>query len=336
MEKLTPDFRFDAIALENKLKKIVGELSQREFDRDLFREKLFSAGFEVKCLKPKIKGRSSFLSVDSSTVKKELRYHALWGIHVVSVYSEFDGFRYPDPLAQGEVYYTNMMYDSQMDVSFFWPYRQVDSRADSLRVAKEYEAAMKSLRNLSDMGLKPDYLIVDGSLQTTARKLREESSRSSFREHKIAIEMQQRLLESGHVVGMVEDSHSCDLSKKLGLEATNTAVLGLLLNENEYLSYKKDGVFVCHLKLPKKTLAYTHSRLSDPIVVRWEFSYPDFEADLANLAAIWLQEDDVWHPQIYPLRIADYLTRRVKVGGILDSLVAEKDLELKYRELREG
>jgi hypothetical protein len=336
MEKLTPDFRFETSALEDKLRKIASELSERDFDREVFREKLSSAGYEVRRLAPKSPSRLSFLSVDSSTVKKELRYHALWGIHTVAVYSEFDGRRHPDPLAQGDVGYMSLMYDSYMDVGAFWPYRQVDSRADSQRVAEEYSAILKSLSGLSSAGKKPDLLLIDGSLQTTARKLRSESARSKFKEHHRALELQKRLLSSGKVVGMVEDSHSTDVSRKLGLEATNIAVLWLLLGDNEYVSYQKDDIFVCHLKLPQKRLSYTHSRLGDPLVVRWEFSYEDFESDLAHLAAVWMREDDIWHPQIYPIRVADYLTRKVKIGGVLDSLIEAAALEPKYREMREG
>jgi hypothetical protein len=184
--------------------------------------------------------------------------------------------------------------------------------------------------------LDVDYVLVDGSLQTTVRRLKDEVKMSKFPEHAKALNLHNELLAAGKVVGLVEDSHSCDLSKAVGLDVTNAALMDVILSDNEYVVFKKDGINVCHLKLPSKPLNYTHERRSSPIVVRWEFSYDDFEGDLRNLAALWLREDDIFHTQIYPMRVTDYLTRRLKVGGMLDSLIAESGLEPLYRDMREA
>ncbi|MBN2014953.1 MAG: DNA double-strand break repair nuclease NurA [Candidatus Altiarchaeota archaeon] len=333
MERLSPDFRFDVNLLENKLKKIADELGKKEFDRDLFRDRFTSEGFRIGKLKPSAKN-TSFLSVDSSVVKKELRHNAIWGSHSVVLYSEFDGKKHPDPLAQGIVHYTDIMYDSHIDVGVFSPYGQIDSRMNSIRVAEEYSSLLASLRSMGPR--KVDLLLIDGSLYTTLRRLRDEARLSRFPEHKKALELHDELMGAGKVVGLVEDSHSSDLSKRVGLEVTNTTFFESILEENEYVATKKAGVNVCHIKLPSKALSYTHSRISDPLVVRWEFSYDDFMEDLSNLVGLWLLEDDIWHPQIYPMRITDYLTRRLKIGSVLDSLIAENELDPKYRDLREA
>jgi hypothetical protein len=334
MERLTADFRFDAAPIEEKLKRIAGELAKKDYDAEAFREKVISAGFTIKRLSPILKKKSSFLAVDSSIVKKELRQHALWATHCVVLYSEFDGKAHQDPLAQGLVSYGNLMYDSYLDLGVFSPYRHIESRANSLRVANEYASLILSYKRsgLSNV----DYFLVDGSLQTTVRRLKDEVRMSKFPEHSKALNLHNELLSVGKVIGLVEDSHSCDLSKKIGLEVTNSTLMDIILADNEYVAFKKDDINVCHLKLPAKALNYTHSRKSSHIVVRWEFSYDDYEADLGNLAALWAKEDDIFHTQIYPMRVTDYLTRRLKVGGMLDSLIEESGLEPLYRDMREA
>ncbi len=336
MEKLGPEFRFEVRVLEDKLSGIADELRVGEFDRELFRDRFISEGFEVKELRAKIRKGISFLSVDSSMVKKELRHYALWCSHSVVLYSKFEGGKHPDPLAHGSIWYCDLMYDSYPDLGVFTPYREIENRANSIRVFNECSSLLYSLEGLKPDSLDVDCLLVDGSLQTTLKRLRGEVRFSRFREHENALRLQGELLGAGRVVGMVEDSHSVDMSRRMGLEVTNVVFLGLILEENEYVTEKKDGVNVCYIKLPSKTLNYTLSRRGDPLVVRWEFSYDDFEDDLNRLAALWLLEDDIYHPQIYPLRITDYLTRRLKIGGILDNLIAENELDPQHREMREG
>ncbi len=336
MEKLGPDFRFEIKPLEDKISGIANELKEKEFDRELFRDRFISEGFRIKELKPKIKEGISFLSVDSSIVKKELRNHALWGSHSVVLYSKFDGKEHPDPLAHGNIRYKDMMYDSRPDLGVFSPYSQIENRANSIRVSNEYSSLLNSWKNLNSSALKIDYFLIDGSLRTTLKRLRDEVKFSEFKEHGKALRLHEELMGVGKVIGMVEDSHSMDLAKKVDLGVTNIVLLAMILEENEYTTEKKDGINVCHLKLPSKALNYTPSRKSEPLVVRWEFSYDKFEKDLENLAALWLLEDDIWHPQIYPLRITDYLTRKLKIGGILDRLIEESELDPKYREMREG
>jgi len=336
MEKLGPNFRFEIKLLEDKISRLVNELKRKEFDRDLFRDRFISKGFKIKNLKPRIKKGISFLSVDSSIVKKELRHHALWGSHSVVLYSKFDGKEHSDPLAHGNIWYRDLMYNSYPDLGIFSPYRQIENRMNSIRISNEYSSLLDSWKRLDSRSLKIDYFLIDGSLQTTLKRLRDEVKFSGFREHEKALKLHGDLMKLGTVIGMVEDSHSVDLAKKVDLGVTNVALLDLILEENEYITEKKDGVNICYLKLPSKTLNYTPSRKSDPLVVRWEFSHDKFEKDLENLAALWLLEDDIWHPQIYPLRITDYLTRRLKIAGILDRLIKESGLDLKYREMREG
>lgn len=334
MERLSPDFRFDMNLLEDKLKKIAGELERKEFDRDLFRDRFLSEGFRIKKLKPAARKGASLLSVDSSIVKKELRNHAIWGSHSVVLYSEFDAESHPDPLAQGSIRYSNLMYDSYVDLGVFSPYRHVESRMNSIRVAKEYSSLLASWKGMDSK--RVDFFLIDGSLYTSLRRLRDETRFSRFPEHRRALDLHNKLVDTGKTVGLVEDSHSSDLAKKVGLSVTNTALFDLILDENEYVVTKKDGVNICHIKLPSKTLNYTHSRTSSPLIVRWEFSYDGFVKDLANLAGLWMLEDDIWHPQVYPMRITDYLTRRLKIGGILDSLITENELDPLYRDLREA
>jgi len=133
----------------------------------------------------------------------------------------------------------------------------------------------------------------------------------------------------------VEDSASISIARALKTKLTDLAVFDLALKENEFIVQEVDGVNVCYIKLPAKNLSYTPSRKSEPLVVKWEFAYPNFIPDLENLAAIWAREDDLLHPQLYPVRIADYLTRRVKAAGILDTFVKDNDMEPRHRDMRE-
>jgi hypothetical protein len=336
MERLSPDFRFEIKPLEDKISGIAAELKEKEFDRDLFRDRFVSEGFSIRELKPKISRETAFLAVDSSIVKKELRHHALWGSHSVVLYSRFDGKRHPDPLVHGDIWYGDLMYDSNPDLGVFSPYRQIENRANSIRVCNEYSSLLDSWKKLDSKKIRVDYFLIDGSLQTTLKRLKDEEKFSAFEEHRKAMQSHKKLMDRGKVVGMVEDSHSVDLAKRVDLGITNIALMDLILEENEYTLEKKDGINVCHIKLPSKALNYTPSRKGEPLVVRWEFSYDEFEGDLENLVAMWLLEDDIWHPQIYPLRITDYLTRRVNIGGILDRLIDESGLSPRYREMREG
>ncbi len=334
MEILSPDFRFDASFLEDKFKNIAGELTKKEFDRELLRKRFIAEDVRVQKLKPETPKNISFLSVDSAIVKKELRYHAIWGSHPVVLYSEFDGSRHPDPLAQGEIGYVNLMYNSFPDIGVFLPYRHIDSRMNSLRIMGEYASLMDSYRCMDSGSV--DYFLVDGSLQTNLARLKNEAKISGFPEHKAALRLHKELMGMGKVIGLVEDSHSSDLARRMGFEVPNIVLLDMVLDDCEYVSEKKDGVNICHLKLPSKPLNYIHSRKSNPLVVRWEFSYDDFRQDLAVIAGLWLMEDDILHTQIYPMRLTDYLTRRLKIGGVLDALIAENDVDPLYRNMREG
>jgi len=63
--------------------------------------------------------------------------------------------------------------------------------------------------------------------------------------------------------------------------------------------------------------------------------YENFKEDLEKLAGMWTMERDLLHTQIYPLRMSDYLTRKLKVSGVLEKIIAENNLQLKYRDSRD-
>ncbi len=331
MKTLTPDLRFDTVSLEKKLESIAVELEEKEFDRQMLRKRLVDAGFKIRRAEPALKN-ASFLAADAAFVKKELRHHALWALHAACVYSEFDGEEHPDPLSYGHVGYLNIMYDSYPELGVFQPYKSIEQRAGPLRIMHEYNALVDSSRKVAG----PDYFLVDGSIQSNLRKLTEQAQTSPFSEAKKALIAHERLMESGKAVGLVEDSHSSDISSALNFPATNAFLLDIVLEEKEYVCIEKSGINVCYIRLPQKFLNYTPVRKSNPFVARWEFAYSGFEEDLGFFLGLWMREDDVSHPQIYPLRLTDYLTRKVKVGSVLDGLIRETDLPLRYRELREG
>ncbi len=336
MEPLSPEFRFNIKSLETKFQRITSRVEKRSLDVEMIREKITSSGISVQRIDPKMeKNEVEFLASDSSLAKRELRYFALWGLHTVTLRAAFDKKRHKDPLAHGSINYRNLMYNSYLDLDIFTPWQGVEDRANLIRVRKEYKSLIESSRELKSEGLEIDYLLLDGSIYTTMKRLNEERY-TAYKEHPGTLEAAQELLEEGKVVGMVEDSHATDISVKMGLDMTNLSLFDIILDEGEFIVDRKKNINVCYIKLPAKALNYTPSRKSKPVTVRWEFSYPDFECDLNTLTHIWMLEDDLVHPQIYPLRICDYLTRRLKVGGILDKVVAESDLDLRYRDSREA
>lgn len=325
MENLGPRFRFDYDALEKKIGEISKELKGRNFDRDGLREKILR-DYEIEKLKAsRSKNEVRFLAVDSSTAKIELRYDALWGVHVVVLSAVFDSREHRDPIADGRIFYRDLMYDSHIDLGIFKPYSRIDDRLEFIRIQKEF-----SLINSCD--IEADIFLIDGSLYTIMRKFNLREMRG-IKEYDDSLRAYNSLLRK-RTVGMVEDSHSTDFSRRFGIELTNLSLFDLILEENEYVVENRDGIWICYIKLPSKKLSYKLKR-SRPLTVRWEFSYPEFRRDLENLVYIWSLEDDILHPQIYPLRIADYLTRRIRISGILERLVRENDLELRYRERRE-
>jgi len=330
LEPLTPDFRFDAELLENRINSLRREFDEMEFDRDLFRDKLVEKGFEIRKL-ALIKPPDSveLLAVDSSIVKAELRFFALWALHCVVLRACFDGRKHRDSLVGGEIWYRNLMYNSFIDAGQIKPYRLVEEKTNNIRILKEYESIRGTFRELRSGGCDVDYLLVDGSLYTNHGKLSRYGGGKAPEEYR-------ELIGEGRVVGMAEDSHAGDLADKVGLDCTNLMLLDLILDEKEYVVHEREDINICYLKLPSKKLSYTLEEKSPSLTVRWEFPYREFREDLGTLAYMWSQEDDLLHPQVYPIRVADYLTRRVKMQGLLERLIEENNLMLRYRDLRES
>jgi len=313
--------------------------SGRSLSKEDVRAKIISSGRSIEKLSPeKINLESlnvGFACADSSSALRELRYHALWGVHSVCVYGIFDAAGCADVLAgHGKVNYKDLLFSSDINLGSIVPYAEVDSRANSLRVYHELSALDKCVCELSSQGRQVDYVLLDGSIQTNLKNLTSKSG--GFKEDAMALSALKKLMREKNLVGLVEDSHATDLAGELNFEATNMLIFEVALNPMEYVAEERDGIVVCYLKLPRKRLSYLPTGESTPLTVRWEFNRKDFDVALNVIAAVWLAEDDILHPQIYPLRVADYLTRRVRVGGVIDGFVLEKGLERKYRELREG
>lgn len=322
MRKLSPNLEFDLESLRERILNLTP--AREDFNPKQLRNRI-EENYGIERIKPRLEGEAGFLSVDSSIVCKELRYKALWATHSISLYGVFDGKMHPDSLAGGSTLYGNLMYDSTLNLGEFIPYRQIEERKDILRIKEELQSFLNSAQEIKSSGKALDYLLMDGSLNTVFNKIsRDETLLCNYQE----------LLTQGKVIGMVEDSASIDITTKLGLGMTNLALFDMILDEGEYIIDRKDSISVCYIKLPSKKLSYS-TKKSLPLVVRWEFAYPEFYRDLELLVGIWLQEEDLFHPQLYSLRIADYLTRKAKVSGILDQLVKGLGLELKYRDRRE-
>ena len=75
---------------------------------------------------------------------------------------------------------------------------------------------------------------------------------------------------------------------------------------------------------------------SQPFVARWEFKSGYVNKQLPEVLGVWMTEDDLHHPQTYPIRLADYLTRRMNVAGMLERFAAENGLLPQFRSSREA
>lgn len=323
MKELTPNFDFNAEVLEDRFSKLRESL-HIDVDSAKLRNKV-SAQFTIKKLSPRAReGESRILAVDSSIVRREMKFAALWAIHVVSLFGIFDNSMHEDPLVGGKkILYRDLQYNSNLDLGKFESHDRLEENSNVIRVAYEYKSLLDSWR---EMNSDADYLLLDGSIQTVLKRIKDNET---------LMGIYNELKSSGKLVGMVEDSASVGIARSLGTKLTDIALFDLVLEENEFIVQEVEGVNVCYVKLPSKNLSYTPSRKSEPLVVKWEFAYPDFVPDLENLAAIWSMEDDLLHPQLYPIRIADYLTRKVKAGGILDTFVRDNEMEPRHRDMRE-
>jgi hypothetical protein len=332
MRPLKPEFKAEAGLMDSLIGRI--ELAEHEqAEQHKLREKIRRAGYEFKELKPE-PGRTRLLTVDTSISVRQLRYHALWAGHSVAVHALYDGCGHEDPLVgHGLLPYTDILYSSYVDAGEFKPYSDIDVRCNLQRVGFEFGSLMEARRELDSDGVEPDFTLVDGSLYTNLRNL--EGKGGDYTECAHAVDSFRWVLDSGRVVGMVEDSHATDLSRELGYNFTNMLLFDIALEAGEYVVNERTGVSICYIKMPSKGIPYLPEGMSTPLTVRWEFNYPGFRDDLNLLAGIWLTEDDLLHPQLYPVRTADYLTRRISTSGILDNIASERELELRHREGRE-
>lgn len=317
MKRLTPKFQPE-IDAEKKLSRFVTDIKARRYDKNVLRDKVVNQGIKVRRIKPEEPDSARILCCDSSIVSKSLRFLNIWGIHTVTLCAKFDSGQHDDPLiGQGKIRYQNMMYDSDIFVKDSASSEELEKSINSFRIFKEYDNLLKGYETL---GKEVDFLIVDGSIYTNSRNLDDN------------LDVQKKLLK--RCVSMVEDSHSVDLTKGLELKMSNLNLFDLILEPLEYIVDEKEDVNVCYIKLPPKDLDFLPSRVSEPITVRWEFSYAGFEKDLDNLVGIWMCDKDALHSQIYPVRIADYLTRRIKVSGLLDEVIREGNLSPQFRDMR--
>jgi hypothetical protein len=278
---------------------------------------------------------ATVLACDCSVAYRQLRYHSLWAVHAVAVSMRYDEIMHPDRLSgNGSIPYTDLMHSSYIDVGEILPYSDVDVRGNLARLAFELESLATAYQEMSDAQGSPDFVLIDGSLYTNRENLK--AARPEYPETKKAAAAIKRVMSMGKAIGQVEDSHATDVSIGLGLGCTNMQLFELALQPGEYVVDKRDGICICHIKLPEKPLTYLPNPKGRPLTVRWEFNFEPFDCDLGALVGMWLQEDDVLHPQLYPIRLADHLSRRIRTGGILDELVARHGFERKHRDMREG
>jgi len=304
-----------------------------DVDGGRIRDSLRDAGYGFKTVIPNPKP-ARFLAADCSISFRETRYNAIWAAHAVAVYACFDAKEHRDiVVGNGFTRYTDLRYSSYVKAGEILPYSDADVRGNLARMAFEFSSLGKAYEELGDAS-KPDYILVDGSIYTNKRNL--EDHKTEHPEGKEAHEAFEKALSLGKTIGLVEDSHATDLSRELGYGFTNLLLFDAALGDGEYVVDKRDGVNVCYLKLPPKPLPFFPSGMSQPLTVRWEFPWEGFDKALDALAGIWMEEDDIHHPQLYPVRIADHLTRRVKTSGILEGIANANRLLPRYRDLRNG
>jgi hypothetical protein len=297
------------------------------------RAKITGSGRLIGQLAPKARP-ASFLACDCASATAETRYNALWAGHAVAVYAEFDGARHHDALVgHSTIPYGGLRYGSYLSAREFIPYSDVDVRSNLARVAHESTSTLEAHRELAAEGRRPEFTLIDGSIHTNLSSLEE---RLDYPEYSQARDSFKAVLGLGKAVGIVEDSHATDLARELGYDFTNMLLMDVALEPGEYVTDQRGGVSICYVRLPAKPMPHLPDGRTRPMTVRWEFDYGGYEDDLNLLSALWLAEDDHIHPQHYPLRIADHLTRKIKVAGILDEIRAKHGLEQKYRELRQG
>ena len=215
MRKLDLDFEFDSAMIEEKINSIARTFNPTSFNRDALREKLTDLKYDIHILDTTSDvDKRSILTVDSSFIEKELQFHCLWALHTVVLYSKFDQSHHKDPVVgHGYIMYKDLMYDSVVDIGNIVPYDQVETRGNLIRLAREYESLIKNHELLKEDGINADYLIIDGSFYTNISHIKTDPYQ--FPEHTLALKAHEKIIKTEKAIGMVEDSHSIDISKHL-------------------------------------------------------------------------------------------------------------------------
>ena len=324
MRDLSPVFESDLDYLSGRLIELAGELEDPILDVSGIRNHLESEGFRIRSFTPKSDpGQKSFFCVDSSFGRLDLRFNSLYCVHTVGVSARFSPKASEDVLVgQGTVHYEKLEYASKIDVGVLKPYAEAERLLSLARLREE-------LAFLEDAGEGFDFLVLDGSLSALDYELKanEDKGEESSKFFKSLLKK--------NTVSMAEDSHSSNISGRLGSHLTNNHLFDLVLKPLEYVVVEDEEYSTVYLKLPSKRMLVNPAGTSDPFTVRWEFSKKEFIEDLESIVAIWLFEDDLVHPQIYPLRIADYLTRKIKIHGILKDFAGNSNLKAQFRDLRQ-
>ena len=319
MKDIQSNIQLDYQGLEAGIDSIQIE-GESTLDKEAVRDRIRDAGYGIKKIRARQPAKMSFLACDASILKRELLYNSIWAGHVITVYGGYDGEEHPDHLSgRGSVNYGGLRYGSRIRYGAFKPYSGLEDRLDSLRTAMEIQALME--------GVDADVLLFDGSIYSSLEK---SGKRSGYPEHAEARKMLETLLDEC-CVAQVEDTHASRISRRLGYATTDLLLAEIALEANEYIMYG-DELRVVHLKLPGKKTFFL-DKPSTPQVVRWEFTEKSLKL-LPDLAGIWLGEDDLIHPQLYPIRVADHLTRKIRVSGILDKIVRQRNLKPRHRSRR--
>ncbi|MFH1836232.1 MAG: DNA double-strand break repair nuclease NurA [Methanobacteriota archaeon] len=329
MRSLTPDFRFDETVLDDKISLLEKSVKPEKIDFEVVREKLVSDGVDIKfSVEFEPENVKTVLGVDSSFGKLDLKFHSIYGVHTVCVAADYTGRDSQDTLVgQGTIPYENLLYESKIDLGVFEPYSDTEFRLNLIRISEEIALLKKAGRECEKEVLR----IVDGSIHCISKDL---NKPCEFQEFEKARSAYDEIMED-KVVSMVEDSHETDFASLANVKGTNLYLFDNILKPKEYVVKEEAGIHIVYLKLPGKNLCFKPNENSPPLTVRWEFNYPDFQKDLNFLISAWAREDDIFHPQLYPVRIADYLTRRIRIHGLLEEFAKKGGLELQHRNLRE-
>jgi hypothetical protein len=301
-----------------------------ELEGEFLRDALTSGGIDIRCFKP-VEKKASVFAVDASTCLRKLRYKAIFASHTIVTRAVFDLERHPDMISgNGSIPYGNLNYESFVDLRQLRPYSDLAARANALRIGAEYGRLLESL---SKSGERPDFVLVDGSVHTSIRNL---MIKGDIPESDLALDNVKKAVSEHNIVGVVEDTHACDISSRLGFDFTNGMLFDVALNPGEYVRVGGDGISVCYVRLPGKKLPHEQEGFRGGFTVRWEFKAGQEIDGIERLSGMWLCEDDILHSQLYPVRVADHMTRRLKASGIIDEALKDRYWVGQFRDLRCG